>query len=165
MSNPEEEYPSPRRGHPARAVVNGAPASPYTLVPIHLLSQISSLHTFSYTFVPTHLPYPAPLSLHIRCLTLFSLYISPALPFCPNACAPPYRGGSRLTCRRVAECRTLFRAYRARLKEYNLTLFPHFSSTDQLVPSPFQPPHLHTGLPHPIRNPCLQDRLTNRSPS
>jgi len=93
MSNPEEEYPSPRRGHPARAVVNGAPASPYTLVPIHLLSQISSLHTFPYTFVPTHLPYPAPLSLHIRCLTLFSLYISPALPFCPNAFAPPYRGG------------------------------------------------------------------------
>ena len=82
----------------------------------------SSLHTVPYTFVHTHLPCPALLSLHIRCLTRFPLYICPALHFCPYALAPPYRGGSRLTCLRAAECRTLFRAYLARLKEYKALL-------------------------------------------
>ena len=35
----------------------------------------------------------------------------------------------------------------------------------QLVPPPPQPTHLHPGLPHTIRNPCLQGRLTNQPPS
>jgi len=34
-----------------------------------------------------------------------------------------------------------------------------------VVPSPLQPSHLNPGLSHTIRNPCFQDRPTNRPPS